>query len=98
MTIYQYLESIKLSSTVYVGNLAFYTSEEQILKLFSSAGCIKNLVMGLNQIKRTPCGFCFIEYYSRSSALTAVNFLNNTMLDKKKIYVNIDPGMKEGRQ
>jgi len=54
--------------------------------------------MGLNQVRKTPCGFCFIEYYSRASAMTAINFLHNTLLDSKELTVNSDPGMSEGRQ
>ena len=26
---------------------------------------VKKVVMGLDKFKRTPCGFCFVEYYSR---------------------------------
>ena len=57
------LESkLERSSTLYVGNLSFYTTEEQIQELFSRAGDLKRIIMGLDKIKRTPCGFCFIEY------------------------------------
>lgn len=48
--------------TLYVGNLAFYTTEEQIYELFSKAGDIKRVIMGLDRFKKTPCGFCFVEY------------------------------------
>ena len=39
-----------------------YTTEEQIHELFSRAGDLKRIIMGLDKIKKTPCGFCFIEY------------------------------------
>ena len=26
---------------------------------------VKKVVMGLDKFKRTPCGFCFVEYYAR---------------------------------
>jgi len=47
---------------MYVGNLSFYTTEEQIYELFSKCGDVKRVVMGLDKYKKTPCGFCFIEY------------------------------------
>jgi len=50
------------SSTLYVGNMSFYTTEEQIHELFNRAGDIKRIIMGLDKLKKTPCGFCFIEY------------------------------------
>lgn len=55
-------KSLKISSTLYVGNLSFYTTEEQIQELFSKCGDVKRIVMGLDKIKKTPCGFCFVEY------------------------------------
>uniref|UniRef100_A0A1I8J880 Nuclear cap-binding protein subunit 2 n=1 Tax=Macrostomum lignano TaxID=282301 RepID=A0A1I8J880_9PLAT len=69
------------SSTLYVGNLAFYTREEQIHELFSRAGDVKRIVMGLDKIKRTPCGFCFVEFYTRSDAENAMRYVNGTRLD-----------------
>ena len=53
---------LETSCTLYVGNLSFYTTEEQIYELFSRAGDLKRIVMGLDKVKKTPCGFCFIEY------------------------------------
>ncbi len=46
---------------MYVGNLSFYTTEEQIHELFSKAGEVKRIIMGLDRFKKTPCGFCFVE-------------------------------------
>ena len=58
----EFKEAIKKSSTVYVGNLGFLTREEQLYSLFSTCGDIKRIIMGLDKIKRSPCGFCFVEY------------------------------------
>ena len=49
------------STTLYVGNMSFYTTEEQIYELFGKCGEVKRVVMGLDKFKRTPCGFCFLE-------------------------------------
>ena len=53
---------LETSCTLYVGNLSFYTTEEQIYELFARAGDLKRIVMGLDKVKKTPCGFCFVEY------------------------------------
>ncbi|MCL4166246.1 UNVERIFIED_CONTAM: hypothetical protein GTU68_020292 [Idotea baltica] len=58
-------KKLKNSSTLYVGNLSFYTTEEQIYESFGRAGDIKKVVIGLDKFKKIPCGFCFVEYYSR---------------------------------
>jgi nuclear cap-binding protein subunit 2 len=58
----EYKSRLATSTTVYVGNLSFYTSEEQIWELFSKVGEVKRIIMGLNQFSKTPCGFSFVEY------------------------------------
>lgn len=45
-----------------MGNLSFYTTEEQIHELFGKSGDIKKVIMGLDKVKKTACGFCFVEY------------------------------------
>lgn len=62
------------STTLYVGNLSFYTTEEQIHELFSRCGDVRLIVMGLDKYKKTPCGFCFVEYYTRVEAEAAMRF------------------------
>ncbi|XP_035876380.1 nuclear cap-binding protein subunit 2-like [Phyllostomus discolor] len=81
---------LKKSCTLYVGNLSFYTTEEQIYELFSKSGDIK--------MKKTACGFCFVEYYSRADAENAMWYINGTRLDDWIIHTDWDTGFKEFRQ
>ena len=66
------------STTLYVGNLSFFTTEEQLFELFGKAGDVKRIIMGLDKFKRTPCGFCFVEYYLREDAENAQRYINGT--------------------
>ncbi|KAK7207210.1 nuclear cap-binding protein subunit 2 [Myxozyma melibiosi] len=86
------------STTLYVGNLSFYTTEEQIMELFSKVGEVKKIIMGLDRFSKTPCGFCFVEYYTREDALACMKYINKSRLDEREIRTDIDPGFKEGRQ
>ena len=86
------------TSTLYVGNLSFYTSEEQIHALFSKCGPVKRIVMGLDRNNKTPCGFCFVEYFDRKGALLCKKFLDGTKLDDRFVRIDLDPGFREGRQ
>jgi len=86
------------STTLYVGNLSFFTSEEQIYELFGKAGDVKRIVMGLDRYKKTPCGFCFVEYYFRDSAENAVRYVSGTRLDDRIVRGDWDAGFEEGRQ
>ena len=54
-------QNLSESCTIYVGNLSFFTTEEQIYCLFNKIGEIKRIIMGLDRINKTPCGFCFVE-------------------------------------
>lgn len=86
------------SATVYVGNLSFYTSEEQIYELFSKVGDIKRIIMGLDRNTRTPCGFCFVEYFQHEHAIAALRYVSGTKLDERVVRADLDPGYVEGRQ
>lgn len=80
------------SSTVYVGNLGFLTTEEMIERHFEPCGQIKRIHMGLHAVTKKPCGFCFVEFFERSSALLAVNTLIGSILDDRVINVSLDTG------
>ncbi|KAI6045656.1 hypothetical protein EDC04DRAFT_2149765 [Pisolithus marmoratus] len=92
------------SSTLYIGNLSFYTTEEQIYELFSKCtspedgGGIKRIIMGLDRNTRTPCGFCFVEYYTHAEALACMKYVSGTKLDERIIRCDLDLGYAEGRQ
>ncbi|XP_071342564.1 nuclear cap-binding protein subunit 2 [Trachinotus anak] len=89
---------LKQSHTLYVGNLSFYTTEEQVHELFSKSGDVKRIIIGLDKVKKTACGFCFVEYYTRAGAEHAMRFINGTRLDDRIIRTDWDAGFKEGRQ
>ncbi|KAI5450724.1 nuclear cap binding complex subunit [Naganishia albida] len=92
------------STTLYVGNLSFYTTEAQIYELFSQCadptegGGIKRIIMGLDRNTKTPCGFAFVEYYLHSEALASMRYISGTKLDERVIRCDLDPGYIEGRQ
>ena len=70
------------STTLYIGNMSFYTTEEQVYELFNRCGDVKRVIMGLDKFRKTPCGFCFVEYpLIKSNRLTTRIF--------KKMFVNV---------
>ncbi|KAM3497365.1 hypothetical protein MY10362_009288 [Beauveria mimosiformis] len=77
---------------------SFYTTEEQVYELFSKCGEIKRLIMGLDRFSKTPCGFCFVEYYTHQDALDCMKYVGGTKLDERVIRTDLDPGFEEGRQ
>lgn len=91
-------ERLRQSRTLYVGNLSFYTTEDQIYSLFAKAGTVTKVVMGLNRFKKSPCGFCFVEYPSHDEAGRAISILSTTTLDDRILRVDWDAGIEDGRQ
>jgi len=87
-----WLEKLRTSRTVYVGNLSFYTTEDQVYELFRKVGPVEQIVMGLNRMKKVPCGFCFVKYLTVAGADAAVEILNETVCDQRVIRVDKDTG------
>lgn len=86
----EYVACLRVTKTVYVGNLAFHTSEEQIHELFSTCGPLLRIVMGLDRNTLTPCGFCFVVYRSRKDTEDCVKYLNGSKLDERVIRIDFD--------
>eukprot|EP00455_Lapot_gusevi_P046333 TRINITY_DN6081_c0_g3_i2.p1 TRINITY_DN6081_c0_g3~~TRINITY_DN6081_c0_g3_i2.p1 ORF type:complete len:252 (-),score=44.94 TRINITY_DN6081_c0_g3_i2:265-1020(-) len=92
------LDSLEVSAFLYVGNISFYTTEEQLYEYFSRTGEVKRIIMGLNKNTMTPCGFCFVEYFSHEDAMDAKRFLSGMKCDERVVRVDLDPGYTEGRE
>lgn len=91
-------QALAVSHTCYVGNLSYHTPEEYIYELARQAGPIKRIIMGLNRVEKTPCGFAFVEYFSREHCIAAQYLLTGKTLEGRAVKFELDPGFKEGRQ
>ena len=54
--------------------------------------------MGLDKVRHTPCGFCFVVYYTRADTEDCVKYINGMALDERLIRVDFDWGFRDGRQ
>ena len=61
-------------------------------------GHIDKVIMGLDKNNNTPCGFCFVIYYTREESERCVKYINGTVLDDRIVRVDHDWGFQEGRQ
>ncbi|KAI5937086.1 nuclear cap-binding protein subunit 2-like [Manis javanica] len=80
------------------GIFPFKQLKSKIHELFSSCGDVRNTCMGMDRIKKTAGGFCFVEYHYRADAENAMWFLNGTFLGDRIIHTDWNPGFREGRQ
>lgn len=49
-----------------------------VAQVFSRAGDVKRIIMGLDKHQMTPCGFAFVVYYTRQDAEDAVKYISGT--------------------
>lgn len=52
----------------------------------------------LESLHRTPCGFCFVEFYTNAEALATMRYISGTKLDERIIRCDLDLGYRDGRQ
>ena len=53
------------------------------MNVVTRCGEIKRLVMGLDRFNKTPCGFCFVEYYTHQDALDCLKYIGGTKLENR---------------
>lgn len=51
-----------ISCTVVIFACYFFVTGVQVHELFSKSGDVKRIIIGLDKVKKTACGFCFVEY------------------------------------
>ena len=72
---------------VFVGNLAFGTTEDQLYQAFTDLGRIIKVRMVTDENGK-PRGFAFIEFEDPASALSAIRNMNDYELNGRRIRVN----------
>lgn len=73
---------------IYVGNLNYDMTEEQMRKEFEHYGAVKSVRIISNRFNHKSKGFGFVEMPDRSEAEAAIKALNNKELQGRKLRVN----------
>lgn len=73
---------------VFVGNLSFNTTEEQLHQSFSELGRILKVRLVTDIETGRPRGFAFIEFEDPQAALSAIRNMNDYEINGRKIRVN----------
>jgi RNA recognition motif-containing protein len=82
---------------LYVGNLAFGASEEDLRKLFSEAGAVQSVKIVTDSYSGRSRGFGFVEMASKSEAEKAISLVNGkTFMDRTLIVSEARPQKKRG--
>ncbi len=77
-----------MAKKLYVGNLSYNTSEEDVRELFSAYGTISSLNLISDRDSGRPKGFGFVEMSTEQEARAAISGLNAREVDGRQIKVN----------
>ena len=75
------------TTTLFVGNLAFRTTPDELQSLFSPFGPVHSLRIMKDRMTRRPRGFAFVELSSRQ-AQKAIRKLHDSEFNGRKLKVN----------
>jgi len=73
---------------LYVGNLAFSTTEEQIREMFQPYGAIEKINVVRDQDSGQPRGFAFVEMNNDEEAGKAIAGVNGSTVGGRALIVN----------
>jgi cold-inducible RNA-binding protein len=76
-----------MSTNIYVGNLSFDVTEEQIRDLFGVYGTVENIKLITDRETGRPRGFGFVEMASGGNE--AIRALNEKDLEGRALTVNL---------
>ncbi|HRF47240.1 MAG TPA: RNA-binding protein, partial [Anaerolineales bacterium] len=78
-----------MEARLYVGNLPYSTTEEELRDLFAQAGEVKSVAVIKDRDSGRSKGFAFVEMGSQADAEAAIARFNNAPLGNRNLTVNI---------
>jgi RNA recognition motif-containing protein len=83
-------------TNIYVGNLPFSATDDQLKALFSAHGSVDRASVITDRMTGRSRGFGFVEMPDDSAAQAAIEALNGTEMDGRALVVNVARGKSEG--
>ncbi|HMY12020.1 MAG TPA: RNA-binding protein [Turneriella sp.] len=73
---------------IYVGNLAFATTEQELHQTFAAFGNVQSAKLVTDRETGRAPGFGFVEMENKSEAIKAISALNGSSLNDRDMVVN----------
>lgn len=73
---------------LFVGNLAYSTTEDRLRQEFQRFGNVTSVAVVIDRMSGRSRGFGFVEFATNEEGQSAMNELNGTELDGREIVVN----------
>lgn len=74
---------------LYVGNLAYGVTEQDLRDLFSQAGELQDVMLIVDRDTRRSKGFGFVEFVQEADAQKAITMFHDHELEGRRITVNV---------
>jgi len=74
---------------VYVGNLSYATTEDELRTLFAQAGTVKSVALIKDRETGRSKGFAFVEFETQVEAQKAISMFNGQELGNRALTVNL---------
>lgn len=77
-----------MATRLYVGNLPFNTTENELQELFSQAGAVQEVMLMQDKFTGKSRGFAFVTMTSEQDAQNAISQINGKTIDGRALTVN----------
>jgi RNA recognition motif-containing protein len=77
-----------MASKLYVGNLSFQSTEDDLRELFEAHGTVESVAIITDRDTGRPRGFGFVEMSTAEEAQAAIRALDGKTMDGRQIKVN----------
>ena len=77
-----------MSAKLFVGNLSYQATEEDLRELFQQAGTVQSVRIITDQFTGRPRGFGFVEMSTKEEAERAIDQLNGRLFRDRNLVVN----------
>ena len=75
-------------SKLFVGNLNFQTTEDELETLFSPFGTVVEVKLTKDKITKKPRGFGFVKMQNEAAAEEALRQLNGQLFKERKLAID----------
>lgn len=77
-----------MNNKLFVGNISFKMSEDDLRDLFSQSGKVVSVAIPTDRDTGRKRGFAFVEMENEESAQAAIDAFNGKTIDGREIVVN----------
>jgi len=78
-----------MEAKLYVGNLSYSMTEDDLSELFAQAGTVKSVTLIKDRDTGRSKGFAFVEMSTQAEAEKAISMFNSMRVNDRELTVNI---------